>query len=811
VHDVFEDSETRKMIKQLRYTMRVVLLSALLAACTSPEEKAADYIENAVSLFEQGKLKKAELEYRNALQINRNLPDAWYGLAIIHEHKQDWAASYAALSRIRELAPQHIDGRIKLAEILLAANQLDQALNDAIEIMEMAPDDARSHSLMAAVQYRLENFEGAEEEVDKALAIDPANNYAMLVRARVLIEKKRYDEALQVLDKAIETKPDDVTTYMMKIRAYQETNDTSAVEAVYLSLIARFPDNIAFKSALVRLYIGASDIDSAEAVHEQIVKADPANLDAKLRLVGFKFQHRSVDDAIALVKTYIDSDKDEFRYRFLLAWIYENSGQFDQAVSVYQQIIAADELQNNGLEARNKIALLELRAGNRDQAVALVNEVLAQDKANAMSLLLQARFQLADEKLDDAVLSLRTVLRDNPDSIQALALLGQAYDAMGKTSTSNLAIESYTKAFQLSPGTPEIANRLASILIRKREFSLADEVLLESVAHGNRSVETIKLQAQVKVSLGEWDKAEQFARQLQEIEGQEALSQQALGVVYQGKQEQAASVEAFKRAHELAPASAEPIVALVKTYIRNGKLNDARRFLNSVLSVQDDNITAYLLLGQLSVLEKNMPGAISHFKKVIEINPKEDAGYRALIAIYVGDNNLGKAEMVARQGLMAMPDRAILAMNLASIYQIRQEFDKAIEVYESLLEKNPNLLVARNNLASLLTDYGEDQADLDKARNISVELRDSQIPQFRDTYAWASVKSGINVEEAIVILEGIVKDNDQVDVYSYHLGEAYRVKGETDNAIAYLKKATELAKPGSDIAIKAKQSLQQIN
>jgi tetratricopeptide (TPR) repeat protein len=796
------------MFKPLRFTLGIVLLSASLVACTSPEEKAANYLENAGTLFAEGKLAKAEIEYRNALQINQNLPDAWFGLARIHERKQDWRKTYAVLSKIHELAPGHVDGRIMLGQFLLATNQIDKALNDAKEILEMVPDDARSHSLMAAVHFRLENLKGAQAEVDKALAIDPGNSEALLVRARVLITEKKYDQAFQALDKAIETDPDNVSMYLMKIQAYQEMGDKKSVVGVFLELVEHFPDNLAFKTALARQYINAKEFDNAERVLEQMVEAAPANVDEKLRLVGFKIRHRSSEDAIALLQTYIDYDKKEYRYRFSLGEVYEMNGQFDQAASIYRGIIADDELQANGLEARNKIALIELRAGNRDKAATFVSEVLAQDKNNENSLLLQASLELADQKYDEAVVSMRTVLRDNPDSIKALGLLGQAYEAMG---SAELAVESYTRAFQLDPGIPNIANQLAKSLVRQRKLSQADELLQESISRGNRSVETIKLMAQVKISLGEWDKAEQLAKRLQQIEGQEALSQHVLGIVYQGKQEQEASIEAFKREHELAPASAQPIVALVRNYVRNGKVADAKRFLNAVISVHTDNTTAHLLLGQLSLYENDSAGAIGHFDRVIEINPKLDAGYQGLMSTYMRDNELEKAEMIGIQGLSAMPGRPILVMNLASIYEKQRNFSKAIETYESLLEKNPDLIVAKNNLASLLTDYGGDQASLDKARSIAKDLRDSPIPQFRDTYAWVTVKSGARFEEAVAILKGIVKENDEVDVYSYHLGEAYRKKGDSENAIAYLNKALELARPDSDIAQKAKHSLQQLN
>jgi tetratricopeptide (TPR) repeat protein len=233
--------------------------------------------------------------------------------------------------------------------------------------------------------------------------------------------------------------------------------------------------------------------------------------------------------------------------------------------------------------------------------------------------------------------------------------------------------------------------------------------------------------------------------------------------------------------------------------------------MNSVISVDNDNLTSYYLLGQLSLYEKKTTDAIKFFEKAIEINPLFVAGYRSLASIYLKASDSGKAVGVINQGLSQIPGQPALGIFLASIHQNQGNLSKAIEIYESLLETNPRLLVAKNNLASLLTDYAGDQASLDRARALALEFRDSHIPQFRDTYAWASVKSGVNVEEAVIILEGIVKDNNQVDVYNYHLGEAYLKNGETNNAVAYLTKAIELAKPGSDIAIKAEESLQQIN
>ena len=50
-----------------------------------------------------------------------------------------------------------------------------------------------------------------------------------------------------------------------------------------------------------------------------------------------------------------------------------------------------------------------------------------------------------------------------------------------------------------------------------------------------------------------------------------------------------------------------------------------------------------------------------------------------------------------------------------------------------------------------------------------------------------------------------------VEVYNYHLGEAYIKRGDKDNAIVSLTKAAKQAGPGWDIAVMANQSIQQLN
>ena len=75
----------------------IVLVLGAISGCSTPEEKSASHLANAEILLAENELQKARIEYANALQLNQNLPEAWYGLARIHEQRQEWKKAYNIL------------------------------------------------------------------------------------------------------------------------------------------------------------------------------------------------------------------------------------------------------------------------------------------------------------------------------------------------------------------------------------------------------------------------------------------------------------------------------------------------------------------------------------------------------------------------------------------------------------------------------------------------------------------------------------------------------------------------------------------
>jgi tetratricopeptide (TPR) repeat protein len=164
--------------------------------------------------------------------------------------------------------------------------------------------------------------------------------------------------------------------------------------------------------------------------------------------------------------------------------------------------------------------------------------------------------------------------------------------------------------------------------------------------------------------------------------------------------------------------------------------------------------------------------------------------YASIASIYMAQNDVPGAIKAIDQGLQAIPDDPALVLMLASAHERTQNHEKAMESYERVLEKSPDNTVAANNLASLLVEHKSDRSSLERAKTLAMKLEKAPQPVFRDTLGWVYYKTG-EIDKAIPVLEGVIKEAPRIPVFNYHLGMAYYKKGDLASAKTHLAKAVE--------------------
>ena len=135
----------------------------------------------------------------------------------------------------------------------------------------------------------------------------------------------------------------------------------------------------------------------------------------------------------------------------------------------------------------------------------------------------------------------------------------------------------------------------------------------------------------------------------------------------------------------------------------------------------------------------------------------------------------------------------LFALVLASVYEQQHKYDKAINLYNSLLARNLFTPLARNNQAYLIAEYEPTPDNLARAQKlISQTLEDyPEEPSFLDTLGWVQGKQGNYVEAKANLEKAVELTHNSQPAILYHLGWCQAKLGEVAAARENLEKALD--------------------
>lgn len=128
---------------------------------------------------------------------------------------------------------------------------------------------------------------------------------------------------------------------------------------------------------------------------------------------------------------------------------------------------------------------------------------------------------------------------------------------------------------------------------------------------------------------------------------------------------------------------------------------EARRLLEQALSIEPDNFDTTVMLARLLAFRKDYPGAISAYRKALNLNGKAYELHYELGCIYLSQGNYDAAIPSFESSLaLGPPGRDDLLANLAFCYKQKNNPAKARDLYKQALEINPENQSAKAFLQS---------------------------------------------------------------------------------------------------------------
>lgn len=491
-----------------------VLMFMALAACSSPTDEANRYYEKGMALFEKGgkeDLIQADKEFRNALEIKRTLAPAIYGLALVAEKQGKVQELFSYLNQTVEQDPNHLEAQVKIGKMLLAAGQLERALEVSEKTLAIKAEDPSVQILRAGVLLKQGDRAGALDLTNKVLARDAGNIEALEFLATERLAAGDLGKAVEYADRALKVKGDSIPVLIVKVQALENQSKTEAAEETLRRLIALQPENAAFRNALIQLLVRHGRRDAAEAELRAIAARNPKDVQAKLEVLRFIQTMKGPKAAREALEAYVRKEPGNNELRFALAGLLQAQNDKASAKALIRSIMTEAGDSQDGIRAKGLLAAFLLGDGDKKAALALADEILVKDTRNEQALILKASVALDESRIDQAITDLRSILHEAPDSARALMLLGRAHEMQGSL---DLAEDHYSRAFQAGKLETSYGLAYAEFLVRRGQSARAEKFLVELLGPNPGNLPALRLLAQARNNQGDWTGAREVTDEI---------------------------------------------------------------------------------------------------------------------------------------------------------------------------------------------------------------------------------------------------------------------------------------------------------
>ena len=776
--------------KSLTRIGAAVAILLVLGGCDSPEERAQKHLERGQALIEAGDTVKARLEFRNALRLNGNLVGARYELARLAEEAGDLRQAFGLYRDVAEAEASNVPVRIKLAQFLLAANDLEEARTYTDAAYALAPEDPEVLATKAAVDYRVGNTALARDLARRALAIAPDLVPAHIVLISDLVVSGDLAGALISLDEVLARLPEDQALHLLRLRILSVMNDPDQVRAQLERMVELYPDQLPFREALVQFHARNDDVDAAIAGLRDLAALRDDKLEGFRALTGYIYAARGAEAARAELAAALSTAGPELRagLALLQSEVELRDGKPAEARRLLEEVVA--EFPENANDARVRLAGLALNEGNREEARRLAETVLDGDGDNVAALGIRASVLIAEHKGDEALLDIRRALNLDPQNAQLMLLEANAHERNGNM---DLMRERLASAARTSDYAPEISLRYAGLLRQQNQLSAAEAVMTEAVQRNPANPALLAGLAELRLQLGDLAGAETIASRLREVEGGTGVAEQVLAASLAQQGRLVESTAALERALADPAGNESALASLVASYVRQGQVERAEALLDDLIAANPENRRAIILRAEVHLLRGETDRVPVLLQSLIDQAPDQQDGYLLLSRFHLQQGDPAQAEVVMRAGVDAAPASQPLRLLLAERLELRGAIDDAIVQYEELYRLNPDSVVVVNNLASLLAEYREtDPEAIAFASRVARRLSNTTVPHFLDTAGWVAFLNG-NTEEALEKLQLAATGLPNNPLVRYHLGRVYSAVGNVELARAELEASLAIA------------------
>jgi tetratricopeptide (TPR) repeat protein len=668
-------------IDRLLRLLLVVVATLVFFGC-SPAAKKDRILERADRYFKVGEYDKAKVEYLNLLGLDHQNVHALQLLGFIWFEQGVPLRAVPFLVKARELAPQNVPARSKLAVVLLALGQTGDARKEAITVLQQDPANSDALTVLVDTSQDKEEIGASEQELGK---FPQKNTVAFhLASAGLAIKKGEIGAASDEVQQALAIDPKFARAHFVMGYLYllRENPDRANPELKAAADFSPTRSEERIKYAEFRTSRGASD--EAKRVLQGITKEAPDYLPAWRELARIAVTEKKYDEALSLLENIFSRDVDNPAARIIEATVLLAKGENAKAIAAVDRLNTA--YPNNAV-LKYELARAYVFSGSPAQATVALEQAIALKPDYAEAVLLLAELNLRSGKVQAVIGPLEELRKKRPELPRVRILLASAYQLLGRLDD---AVALFREQLKLTPESSDDHFLLAALLRQQDKMDQARvefEKVIELTPDNWRAVDQL-----VELDLAERknDAAMQRVQQYLQKRPQDATGHYMLGKVYAVQRDGSNAESELRKAVELDSNFGLAYNGLVSIYVAENKLPQAIAQLESALQKNPNDPPVLLTLGVVYEHMKDYPKARDNYEKVISVRPEAFVALNNLAYLYAERfNQLDRAYELAQKAHTLQPGDAAIADTLGWILYKRGDYQQAVALLQESAGKGP--------------------------------------------------------------------------------------------------------------------------
>jgi len=278
-----------------------------------------------------------------------------------------------------------------LGNAYMQNKEFDKSINILTKAVAVDPAQAQTRlQLGGALMRDISSPDLAQEQLLKAIEIDPKLFQADLALYMSYMRSKDFTSARSVANKLREKQPDKSTGGNLVALSFLADDKKQLAISELNKTLDLFPFDSLTTNNLARIYIQDNDLPKAKNLYLALLDKTPGDLKSLNQMALISAKEKDPDAVIAWLKQAVDKNQESTSAKLLLASQYLFQNESKLAVQSLQNVIAEDKLQPN-------------------------------------YVLIMAKAKMGIGEYQHATRSLKTLLSEKPNLSSAHFLLAQSY------------------------------------------------------------------------------------------------------------------------------------------------------------------------------------------------------------------------------------------------------------------------------------------------------------------------------------------------------------------------------------------------